>query len=253
MDPHDKRWNQLSPSLAQERSAASFMSILLDEEIVARATDACSSEARILDFGCGDGVLARAIAQDSGAVIDAFEPTESQRSELLAHLQSEDLPINVLSAESQILGHYDLILCVNVLDHIADWKSKLKRFKGWTRGGGRLILVLPHPLKDLGDWKKERHAETGFRYVSYVLQGYLEEGLCHKNREDRNGEVVARDLPSHHRTVSSYYNELCRLGFRVKEMLEPTPDAKFRDVEPVLYSKASRIPYFLMFDCIREA
>lgn len=252
VDTYDERWNALSGLLAQERNTGSFMSLLLDQELVSRATERLDEHPRVLDFGSGTGVLAFAVAR-SGAQVDAYEPTPSQH-ELLRSAVSEvpSTPIRALSAEDEIGGGYDVVLCVNVLDHIADFEATIAHLASWTRIGGRLLLVIPHPLKDYGDWRRDPPGGDATSYRFYVLHDYLREGVCVKTRENRHGQVIARDVPSHHRTISSYFNALLRHGFDVREMVEPAPAAAVADTEPVLYSKSSRIPYFLLFDCRRQ-
>ncbi|MGH3868849.1 MAG: hypothetical protein ACRDQ4_22570 [Pseudonocardiaceae bacterium] len=199
MDTDDERWNALSRLLAQERNTGSFMSLLLDRDLVSRATEQLDERSRVLDFGSGTGALAFAVAW-SGAQVDAT----------------------------------------------------IARLASWTRIGGRLLLVVPHPLKDYGDWHRDPPGGDAISYRFYVLHDYLREGVCLKTRENRHGQVTARDVPSHHRTISSYFNALLRHGFDVREMVEPAPAAADADTEPVLYAKSSRIPYFLLFDCRRQ-
>ncbi len=249
MESDDHRWVDLSAALTAERASASFMSMLLDHELVARARMVAGAGARVLDYGAGDGQLAIAVAAD-GADVDAFEPTPSQFEQLRATLQGGTFAVTPLADPSLIQGPYDLLMCINVLDHVEDWTTTVGQFVEWVRPGGRLFIVVPHPLKDWGDWFREQSADPATSYRHYILHDYLQEGVVHKVREDRFGNVVARNLPSHHRTVSTYFNGLRRAGLDIVELQEPGPDPIYRGLEPVLYVKASRIPYFLYFDCV---
>lgn len=252
MEPEDDRWNSLSSAIAPERDGASFMSLLLDDELVRRASVSLGDGRRGLDYGSGTGTLALRLSA-GGAQMDAFEPTPSQFDMLTEAAAACGSSLRCLRSDDLIRGPYDLVLCVNVLDHIEAWQATVSRFGSWLRPSGRLLLVVPHPLKDLGDWRREPEDGDASSYVSYELQGYLEEGPCHKNRENRFGQVVARDVPSHHRTVSTYYNGIVQAGFRVEELVEPTPDPARAEDQPVLFTKCSRIPYFLLFDCERTS
>lgn len=251
MEPKDERWSTLSPLLAGERQASSFMSLLLDEDLVARACCTAGPGSRVLDYGAGDGHLAVAVAR-GGAYVDAFEPTSSQFAQLKTRLGDDNLLVTALQTDEQISGTYDLVLCVNVFDHIENWIETAARIVELVRPGGRLLIVVPHPLKDLGDWHRDTAAEPARSYEHYVLHDYLREGICYKNRENSLGNVIARGIPSHHRTVSTYYNGLHRLGLDIDELYEPVPNQRDALTEPVLYSKSSRIPYFLLFDCTRR-
>ncbi len=251
MDVNDTRWVDLAPALAKERDATSFMALLLDQDLIRRVADTPAE--RILDFGAGTGALAFAVARD-GSEVDAFEPTWSQ-FELLREAASArpSARVRALSREDQITGRYGLLLCVNVLDHIQDLDGVVKRLAAWTVPGGRLLLVMPHPLKDIGDWHRSPPDGDASSYLHYELHDYLAEGECLKNREDSGGHVIAHRVPSYHRTVSTYFNTVQRNGFDVVEMTEAAPDPAESAAHPILYAKSSRIPYFLLFDCFRSS
>jgi SAM-dependent methyltransferase len=40
-------------------------------------------------------------------------------------------------------GTYDSVLCLNVLEHVADDEEALRRFRDQLRSGGRLLLLVP--------------------------------------------------------------------------------------------------------------
>ena len=96
---------------------------------------------RILDVGCGGGILAEAMARRGGAVtgIDLAEKglkvaqlhlLESGLSVDYRHVSAEDL------AEQQA-GHYDVVTCMELLEHVPDPAStvqacaRLVRPEGW--------------------------------------------------------------------------------------------------------------------------
>lgn len=142
-------------------------------------------------------------------------------------------------------GGYDAVCCVNVLDHIENLDTALHTLVDAVRSGGTLVVSVPHPLKDRGGWKKIPEAD-GWSYQSFVVEDYFDEGPCQKVREDRYGEIRVRGVVTQHRTIASYLNAVLDCGLEITRVLEPAPTADVSEHDPVIYSKASRIPYFLV-------
>jgi hypothetical protein len=84
-----------------------------------------------------------------------------------------------------------------------------------------------------------------------MLDDYFNEGLCRKAREDRHGNVRVRNVATYHRTIETYFESLLAAGLTITRVLEPSPDSQTADNDPVIYSKASRLPYFLVLVATR--
>lgn len=95
---------------------------------------------RILDYGCGDGVFATALAQRgwhvtgydvSQAAIDAARTLSAGR--IGVHFTTEEPPD----------GTFDLVICTEVLEHIDDDREFAARVLARARPGGMLIGTTP--------------------------------------------------------------------------------------------------------------
>lgn len=240
-------WRKIAANYDEERLEASFPAMLLDEYIKQKVKLIGNGD--ILDFGAGSGALAIPLAI-SGNHVTAIEPTTPMRRLLERQRAELGLGVAVLEkmADLRRTARFDIVLCINVLDHVHGFNSAVKQLFTATKKGGFALISVPHPLKDLGDWRKHRNRGV-WLYRDYVLKDYLREGICVKTRENRHGDVIAKGVPSYHRCVSTYHNAICRAGFKVETIYEPRPSRKFARRLPILYSKASRIPYFLVFEC----
>lgn len=226
----------------KERENCSFNALVLDGylENILR----CCRPGKCLDYGAGIGTVSK-IATAVGLDVTAFEPDPSMFRLLKAILQDESMTI--ANSQSQLKGRYDVILSINMLDYVDNLDEILSYFYRILDSTGQLILSVPHPMKDLGDWVKVRSG-TRWDYLYYRLDGYLEEKLCHKPRENVNGDVIQSGVHSYHRTISTYYNAIFQAGFTVTHLGEPGVSPKAKDY-PIIQQKASRIPYFLVFVC----
>ncbi len=122
-------------------------------EILARLAGTPGLE-RVLDAGCGSGILAIAAGVLGYPVIDAFD-NDPEAVRIAAeniefnHLAGKIVPFtgDATVFEAPLPG-YD-VACVNILGHIL--KANARRIAGWVRPGGRLVLagILNEEFDDL--------------------------------------------------------------------------------------------------------
>ena len=96
---------------------------------------------RVLDVGCGDRPYERLLA--GAAAVVGFDVPGNPRADL--HGSIEALPVDAAS--------FDVVLCVQVLEHVADPAAAVRELRRAVRPGGRVLLsthgVYPlHPNPD---------------------------------------------------------------------------------------------------------
>lgn len=112
-----------------------------------------SSARRVLDVGCGAGGSARALRARGVETIHGVELV----AEAAARAEGElDLVLQGSIEErlGELEGEYDAILCLDLLEHLADPYATLRELRGLVRDGGHLIVSLPNArnitlIKDL--------------------------------------------------------------------------------------------------------
>ncbi|MGH8952394.1 MAG: class I SAM-dependent methyltransferase [Acidimicrobiia bacterium] len=241
-----KVWDHIAGHYQEERESHSFNSILLDGLVDTLLPTV--ADRTVADVGAGAGQITTSLAA-RGAIVDAYEPESAMRSLLKQRLTEHDECATVLpygiEALAEKAGAYDIVCCLNVVDHVQDLAWSLCTLSTALRPGGTLILSVPHPFKDRGGWKKTPRV-LDWAYEHFVVDDYFNEGVCTKVREDRYGNVRVRDVVTYHRTVSTYINAILDSGLRVVSVVEPTPALDIAEQEPVIFDKSSRIPYFLI-------
>ncbi len=99
---------------------------------------------RVLDVGCGGGILAESMAAHGAQVtgIDmGLAPLEVARLHLLETGQQVDYRHG--SAEELAVeqpGHYDLVTCMEMLEHVPDPSSVVRACAQLVRPGGKVFL-----------------------------------------------------------------------------------------------------------------
>jgi 2-polyprenyl-3-methyl-5-hydroxy-6-metoxy-1,4-benzoquinol methylase len=101
---------------------------------------------RILDFGCGSGVMLPFLAQHSRHVtaldIDLL-PLESIKKHIPLDANVEVLDANQTPVSQLALGSFDIINALDVLEHVEDLPRTLPQLIRLLKPGGRLIVSGP--------------------------------------------------------------------------------------------------------------
>ena len=243
------QWKAIAENYAVERDGLSLPALLTDKLIVSLVGQ--TKGGRVLDFGAGSGTLTRLLHTEGHSLI-AYEPTDEMRQVFAQQTASSKYNrVTLLSTLSEVekLNKLDTVICLNVVDHLKDVSETFRLFKKVLTDKGRLVLSIPHPIKNLGAWVKEGE-DNNWKYLYYRLDDYLKEGEVKRNREDVKGNLIIKDVVSQHRTISTYYNWVRDAGFDVVRMHEPGPQSEDFTKFPAHCAQSSRIPYFWVLDCV---
>ena len=100
---------------------------------------------RLLDIGCGGGLLCEPMAR-LGFDVTGVDASERNIGAAKAHAASMDLPINYLCSTVETLAEegsepFDLILNMEVIEHVADPKAFLQDCSRLIAPGGMMIVA----------------------------------------------------------------------------------------------------------------
>lgn len=104
---------------------------------------------RYLDVGCGFGgclvAFSKAGLQVSGIELDPLR-AEFSKANLLDHnIPPNVLALDILAPEArETLGRYDLITCIDVIEHVLDVPKTLEILCSLLTPGGLLVLEIPN-------------------------------------------------------------------------------------------------------------
>ncbi|HSV95684.1 MAG TPA: methyltransferase domain-containing protein [Spirochaetota bacterium] len=159
--------------------------------------------ARVLDVGCGSGVLFRFIEEKTGpdGTILAVDPAEGMidRAKEL-HRDFDNIQYSVGFIEDSGLPHgeFDVALCYAVLPHIEDIPRSLKVLYRALVSGGRVYIFHPDDTRALNEFHAALNgpiqkdvlpaedelrvllADAGFRVLSYIDEPGLNFVECEK-------------------------------------------------------------------------
>jgi SAM-dependent methyltransferase len=150
---------------------------------------------RVLDVGAGLGVFTE-LALEAGAEVVAAEPDPSLAEQLRERLGPRPgLVVREEPAEAlDTAREFDSALCLNVLEHLPDDTTVVRRFARLLRPGGRLLLLVPAHRALYGAYDRavghHRRYERDELGRLLVEAGYEVEDLRHVNPVGAAGWVV---------------------------------------------------------------
>jgi 2-polyprenyl-6-hydroxyphenyl methylase/3-demethylubiquinone-9 3-methyltransferase len=99
----------------------------------------------VLDVGCGAGLLCEPLARLGGSVTGVDAAAENV-AVAITHADAVGLDIRYMAGElaSLDIGAFDLVTCVEVIEHVADKRAFLADVAARLAPGGLLILSTPN-------------------------------------------------------------------------------------------------------------
>lgn len=144
--------------------AETFMVPILAEHI-ARFIDGLDprapKSATVLDVGCGEQPF-RGALESKGYTYWSMDVAQNRNGSVhFVCAIDADLPVAVTAP-----GPYDVVLCTEVLEHVAEWDRAFQNLASLLRAGGQLLVTCPqfYPLHE--------EPEDYWRPTSYALEHF---------------------------------------------------------------------------------
>ena len=210
---------------------------------------------RILDAGCGTGYLSRLLA-GRGATVTGVD----QSSKLLetARLTEANEPLGIDFQRADLAqlsplrdGTFDLVVANVVMQDVVSLNRAFVEFHRVLRRGGRLVFSITHPCFERpvpGRWMREpADSERIEEWKGLLIDRYFERVAVW------SAPTGQRAMVGFHRTLEDYATALHRAGFRITQMIEPTPSRQALKQKYREFADYARVPLFLIVEAIRAS
>ena len=207
------------------------------EQIIPLAVEELAGRVKVLDLGCGDGQIARALAAQ-GADVLGVDPTQLH---IDVAIERGGGPTYLLGGATQIPApdnSFDAVVACLVFEHIDQMDEAMTEVARVLKPQGQFSFFLNHPLLQTpgSGWIDDHIIDPPEQY--WRIGPYLVET---ESIEEVEKDVYIRFI---HRPLSRYINALIANGMTLNRMVEPSPPAGFLARAPE-YALAHTVPRLL--------
>src|SRR6185295_7016878 len=104
----------------------------------------CLKDLRILDIGCGGGILSEPLAR-LGAQVTGADPAEKNIAVAKLHAEQSGVAVDYRATTAEALAdageRFDIVLAMEVVEHVADMKLFVARCAEMVKPGGLMIAA----------------------------------------------------------------------------------------------------------------
>ena len=196
---------------------------------------------KILDIGCGEGQVTRALPSQPSRVV-GVDPSWRQVAKALERSTGESYAQASAASLPFQTGVFDAAVACLVFEHITEMSASIAEVARILKPGGRFVFLLNHPLLQTpgSGWVEDYTSETPSQY--WRIGQYLVE------QETIEEVELGVEIPFVHLPLSVYLNSLADNELSLQRMLEPAPPEGFLERHDA-YRSASHIPRLLVLVC----
>lgn len=126
---------------------------------------------QVLEVGCGVGTFTRLILRSSVEHLTSIDVAQAAVDHCRATIADPSVEFSCTDVEA-VQGQFDLVVCMNVLEHIAGDQAALDHMLGLLAPRGKLFLLVPAHQSLYSDF--DREAGHHRRYSKTALQRLLQ-------------------------------------------------------------------------------
>ena len=207
------------------------------EQIIPLAVEELAGRTHVLDLGCGDGQIARALAAQGSEVL-GVDPTQLH---IDIAIERGGGPRYLLGGATDIPADdnsFDAVVACLVFEHIDQMDEAMTEVARVLKPQGQFSFFLNHPLLQTpgSGWIDDHIIDPPEQY--WRIGPYLVET---ESIEEVEKDVYIRFI---HRPLSRYVNALIANGMTLERMVEPSPPPGFLARAPE-YALAHTVPRLL--------
>lgn len=191
------------------------------------------TDARILDAGCGAGHLARELTDRDADVVGldvSHEMLTYARDRApSAHFLQADLATD-FPFSSDV---FDGVASSLAFHYVREWGQLFQNLRCILKPGGWVVFSVQHPHADFEEYNGTRNYHE-IEQVSAIWEPF-----------DEAEEV---EVPAYRRPLGKMVTPALETGFRLDQLVEPTPAEEYRQEDPDRFEYEATHPNFL---CLR--
>lgn len=136
--------NEVSASFIKNTDGASVVAAdLMDKEVNEYFLAECNKGDKVLDIGCGHGIVSVFLAEH-GIHVTAVDISDKLLAELRSRISGRDIPVDIRQGDAYNIpcaeNYFDVVVARMFLPHFPDWPVVLKEMARVTKKGGKIVV-----------------------------------------------------------------------------------------------------------------
>ncbi len=158
---------------------------------------------KILDVGCGGGLMSEALSK-LGAKVTGIDFVKENINVAKIHAKKNNIKINYLVKDfekEKIISKFDVIIILEVLEHLSDWELFIKKIRKNLKKNGKLIistinrnLISKFLTIDLGENFLKWIPHNTHNFYKFIKPDELEFVLSSNNFKDIKFKGLSYDI-----------------------------------------------------------
>ena len=214
------------------------------EQIIPLALEELAGRHIVLDVGCGDGQIARALSAQGSEVL-GIDPTQLHIDIARERAGGPTYEVGSATRLPVADNSQDAVVACLVFEHIDEVDAAIAEVARVLKPGGQFSFFLNHPLLQTpgSGWIDDYILDPPEQY--WRIGAYLVET---ETVEEVEKNIFIRFI---HRPLSRYVNALISNRLSIERMYEPAPPQGFLDRAPE-YALAHTVPRLLYLRSVKR-
>ena len=189
---------------------------------------------RVLDLGCGFGWHCRYAALQGAAQVLGTDISERMLGRARALTREQCIRYQRAAMEELDFapGEFDVVISSLALHYVEDFARIFRNTYRWLSAGGDFVFSVEHPVFTAYGNQDWYYGESGEK-LHWPVDRYFQEGR-------RDAVFLGEKIVKYHRTLQSYLEGLMRVGFVLRGVVEPEPDAAMLETVPGMRDELRR-------------
>lgn len=193
-----------------------------------------SSDMKVLDLGCGSGLLTRWL-KDKGLDVRGIDFSRSLID--IAKKENPDVAFNIsdISSTPYSIGSFDIVVSGLVMHYVQDLCIVFTEVARILNSNGIFIFTMHHPFDEVME-------------VSCNDKGYQATTTPYFHNDQYTWEMLdGMQLISYHHTFETIAEGLFKNGFVIERIAESRAEEELQETYPHFYARTNTYPSFCGF------
>jgi ubiquinone/menaquinone biosynthesis C-methylase UbiE len=138
---------EISESFVRGSEASSVaLADVMDREVNAYFLNQCKLSDKVLDIGCGHGIVSEYLASH-GIHVTAVDVSEALLDRFRERVSGANLPLTIVQGDAYNIpaaeSSFDKVVARMFLPHFPDWPTVLAEMSRVTKAGGKILVHFP--------------------------------------------------------------------------------------------------------------